>query len=156
MPAEADFIRQFRSPDAEACSRLMHACLNHDPLVPAAARRDILLRETPEIMSQRARSFYVAVYFSGGAAAGIGGVDLNEIRMLFVAPGQRRRGIGSALLKHLESWIPPALFRSAFVYSTPGAVDFYRFHGYEPGGCHVFPGAGSSIPTIFMTKRLAS
>jgi GNAT superfamily N-acetyltransferase len=155
MPAEIVYIRQFQPADAEACSRIVHICLNHDPLVPEASRQHVLGSETREIMLERARSFYVAVCISCDVVAGFGGVDMNEIRFLFVSPEHRRRGIGSSLLQHLETWIPPALFEDIFAYSSPGAMDFYRSHGYEPKGEHFFPAGDSSIPTIFMTKRTA-
>lgn len=153
MPTE--FIRQFEPADAEGCSRLIRACLVHDPLVPQPSRQTILLSETPELMLERARNFYIAVYASDEVIAGLGGVDLNEIRLLFVAPGRRNRGIGSALLSHLESWIPSALFRDAFVYAAPGAVTFYRANGYVPKGEHIFPSGDVSVPTVFMTKSFS-
>jgi GNAT superfamily N-acetyltransferase len=84
----------------------------------------------------------------------VGGIDLNEIRLLFVAPEYQRRGIGSTLLGHLETLVPPALFSDIFVYAAPGAEDFYRANGYRPKGDHRFMVGETAMPTIFMTKKL--
>ncbi len=155
MPAETGAIRQFQSEDAVACTRIVHACLELDPLMPQEMKDALLRTESPEIMCERAMSFYVAVYPLGGAVAALGGIELNEIRLLFVAPEYQHRGIGGSLLKHLESWAPPDLFSDIFVYSAPGAVGFYRSHGYRPGGEQRFVFGNCSVPTIFMTKRFA-
>ncbi len=155
MTAVADFIRQFQPGDAAACSEILRSCIAMDEHLPAGAKQELLWTETPQVMCKRASLFYLAAYLSGDAVVAVGGVDLNEIRLLYVAPSRWRQGIGGALLEHLESWIPPALFGDIFVYAAPGAVEFYRSHGYRPGGEHIFIVGTQSVPTIFMTKLLS-
>ena len=155
MPAPARLIRQFQSEDAGSCCDLVCACLRIDPLVPPAAVERLVRAESPAAMRERAKLFYLAVCVVEGCIAGVAGVDMNEIRLLYVGPEFRSRGVGGALLVHAESMVPPALFRDVFVYSAAAAVDFYRAHGYNPGGAHLFDVGGAAMPTIFMTKRLA-
>ncbi len=154
MPAEADAIRQFQTCDAVACNRILRACLELDPLLPPAVKEELLRAESPELMCERANLLYLAVYLLGDAVAAVGGIELNEIRLLFVAPEHQRRGIGGSLLKHLETWVPPHLFSDIFVYSAAGSEGFYRSHGYRPGGEQLFLFGACSVPTIFMTKTL--
>jgi GNAT superfamily N-acetyltransferase len=106
-------------------------------------------------MLKRAGLFYVAVYESVGGVLGCGGLDLNELRLLHVAPGQQGRGIGTALLAHLEGMVPPVLFADIFVYASLSAKGFYRSRGYHEGGEYSFACDGESIRTIFMTKRIS-
>jgi GNAT superfamily N-acetyltransferase len=153
MPAETNRIRQFQLEDAAACSRIVRACVEMDPLTPLQVKEALLHVESPAVMQDRARQFYIAVCMLDATVAGVGGVDLNEIKLLFVAPEHQRQGIGGSLLRHLEAWIPPALFGDIFVYSSAGAVDFYRSHGYQPGGEHRFSLGSCSMATVFMTKR---
>ncbi len=155
MPAPAGLIRQFQSEDADSCCDLVRACLRTDPLMPPAALERLLLAESPAAMRERATLFYLAVCVVEGRIAGVAGIDMNEIRLLYVDPKFRSRGVGGALLAHVESMLPPALFTDVFVYSAPGAVGFYRAHGYEPGGEHRVDVGGAIMATIFMTKRLA-
>jgi GNAT superfamily N-acetyltransferase len=154
MPEEAVLIRQFQPQDAVACSRIVRACLELDAQFPPAAKQEILRAEIPELMCERARCFYAAVLVAGDEVTALGGVELNEIRLLCVSPSRWRQGMGRSLLTHLESWVPPALFSDIFVYAAPGAVKFYRAHGYQPEGEQVFVAGSGSVPTVFMTKRL--
>jgi GNAT superfamily N-acetyltransferase len=153
MPAQASRIRQFQREDAAACSRIVRACIENDPLMPPAVKEALLRLESPSIMQDRACQFYIAVCTLDAIVAGAGGADLNEIKLLFVAPEFQRQGLGGSLLRHLEAWIPPALFSDIFVYAAAGAVDFYRAHGYQPGGEHRFALGACSLVTAFMTKR---
>jgi GNAT superfamily N-acetyltransferase len=153
MPAEGR-IRQFQSEDAEECCSLVRACLSLDPLIPLAVKEDLLRAESPAMMRNRAGLFYVAVFMLGSRVAGVGGLDLNEIRLLFVNPEHQHQGIGGSFLGHLEALVPPALFGDIFVYSTPDAAGFYHSHGYRSRGQHPFYVGEYVVPTIFMTKRL--
>lgn len=153
MPSEA--IRQFQPRDAAVCDLIVRACLELDPMMPPALKEELLRAESPRVMCDRANSFYMAVCLVQDTIAALGGVELNEIRLLFVAPEHQRQGIGGRLLNHLESWVPPDLFGDIFVYSAPGSAGFYLSQGYQPGGEHLFVAGRFSMPTIFMTKKFA-
>ncbi len=147
-------IRQFRVEDAQFCSDLIQACILHDPQASANLREKLLRAESPDAMVVRARSFYIAVYEGDKGILGVGGLDLNEVRLRYVSPNHQGKGIGSELLAYLESMVPPSLFADVFVYSTFSAVDFYRSHGFTPGGEFVFDFEGEQLTTVFMTKSL--
>jgi GNAT superfamily N-acetyltransferase len=149
-----DPIRPIRPEDAVPCWQIVRDCLEQDISISGELRRELLARESPASMIERARRFYVEVFEGAEGIVGIGGIDLNEIRILCVAPALQGRGIGRQLLRHLEGMVPPALFREIFVYASPGAVGFYRSAGYGARGEHVFPIAGHGLNTIFMVKRL--
>jgi GNAT superfamily N-acetyltransferase len=153
MPAEASRIRQFQPEDAAACSRIVRACVEMDPLTPPAVKEALLHGESPAVMQDRARQFYLAVCTLDATVAGVGGVDLNEIKLLYVDPEHQGQGIGGLLLRHLEAWITPALFGDIFVYATAGAVAFYQSYGYQPRGEHPFSLGAGAVATVFMTKK---
>jgi N-acetylglutamate synthase-like GNAT family acetyltransferase len=147
-------IRQFHAEDAPACSGIIRACLVTDPQMPASLRDGLLRSETEEAMVQRAASFYVAVHESEEGILGVGGLDLNEVRLLYVCPPHQGRGVGSALLSHLESMVPAALFADIFVYSTFASVDFYRARGFSARGEYAFEFGPNQLTTVFMTKPI--
>lgn len=149
-------IRQFRAEDAEACSAVIRACIEFDMEMPAQLRAELLAAESPESMRERGRLFYIAVCEHEGSVAGLGGLDMNEIRLLYVSPAYQRRGFGRAILEHLEAMVPPALFREAFVYAAASAAGFYRARGYAHRGEHLFEVGAQRFPTLFMTKLLES
>jgi GNAT superfamily N-acetyltransferase len=148
-------IRQFRDEDAGACSELIRECILCEPSLSAEVRRRLLMSETEELMRGRSRLFYVAVSELDAGIAGLAGLDLNEIRLLYVSPAQQRKGVGSAMLNHLEAMVPPGFFKDIFVYATPGAAEFYMARGYHAGGVYKFPVGELTVPTVFMTKPIA-
>src|SRR5262245_2607937 len=131
-------IRQFKPEDASGCSTVIRDCIETDSRTALPLRRKLLLAESPEHMQERANLYYIAVCDVGGSIVGVGGVDMNEIRILFIDPRYRRRSLGREILTHLEAMIPAALFPDIFVYSTRSAVGFYRACGYEAGGEYDF------------------
>ncbi len=110
--------------------------------------------ETPQSMEERARLFYVAVYEDTQRILGIVGLDLNEIRILCVAPGYQRSGIGRALLDHIRPMVPKALFPDVFVYSSPEGKEFYKALGFLEKGPVEFSIDGEQMPAIFMILPL--
>jgi len=147
-------IRQFKDEDAQVCSQLLRACILLDGDIPPETLERLLREESPQLMCKRAALFYMVVYEVDGTIAGLAGLDMNEVRLLYVDPERQRRGIGRALLEHLEKMVPPALFSDIFLYSTPGAASFYSACGYQSLGDHIFDLDGHSLPTIFMVKPI--
>ncbi len=149
-------IRQFKDEDAQECSRVLRSCILLDRDIPSSTLDRLLQEESPQLMCKRAALFYLVVYEVDGTIAGLAGLDMNEVRLLYVDPGRQRQGIGRALLEHLERMVPPALFSDIFLYSTPGAESFYRECGYQSLGDHTFDLDGHALPTIFMAKPIHS
>ena len=145
-------IRPFQADDAQACSNIIRACVREDPDLDRQLQDKLLELETPEAMLERARLYYIAVHQSEGGITGLGGLDLNEIRILFVSPGHRHRGIGRALVAHFETMVPAILFKDIFVYSMPGAAGFYRSLGFQDHGTAVFLVGGVPMEAVFMTR----
>jgi N-acetylglutamate synthase-like GNAT family acetyltransferase len=148
-------IRQFRDTDDAACSQLICDCLQNDPSLSPLLREKMRKHETPETMLLRARLFYMAVYESENGILGIVGLDMNEIRLLFVSPESQRQGIGRMLLDHIEPMVPHALFPDIFVYSSLQSVGFYKAYGFIEKGSFSFDFDGMPIPTVFLTFCLS-
>ena len=144
-------IRLFRPEDASACCSIIRACLEADASYPSALRAKISAGETAESMKERAELFYMAVYEEENRILGFAGLDMNEIRLLYVAPDSQHRGIGRSLLEHIKTMVPGAVFPEIFVYSTIGAAGFYGACGFIDKGPFVFDLGGESLPTVFMT-----
>jgi len=147
-------IRQFQAEDAPACSQLIRESIRQDALIPDEAREDLLAMESARSMLDRGRLFYLAVSDLGERLAGLGGVEMNEIRLLLVSPEYRGRGIGRSILTHLESMVPSGFFSDLFVYASPAAEGFYRALDYVPQGEHSVKIAGCTLATIFMVKPI--
>lgn len=144
-------IRQFKFEDALPCCDLIRGCVQQDISISDSLRARILETETPQSMIERASLFYIAVYESEHGIAGLAGLDLNEVRLLFVTADSRRAGIGRALIEHLKTLVPGTLFRDMFVYASTESAEFYRSCGFvERGRVEVEIGE-EKLPTVFMT-----
>ena len=148
-------IRAFQKEDLQACIDLIEGCLGLDASLAPSTLARLGQADLFRLIQQSAVLFQLAVYEHEGEVAGIGGVDLNEIRLLYVSPELQGQGIGRTLLEHLENMVPSALFSNIFLYSTPGAEGFYKSRGYESRGEVCFEIEGQTLPTIFMTKPLS-
>jgi N-acetylglutamate synthase-like GNAT family acetyltransferase len=144
-------IRQFQPGDASSCCALIRACLASDSSYSSALLQRIRTSETPQSMNERAKLFYIAVYESENRLLGVVGLDMNEIRLLYVSPEHQRRGIGRFLLEHIKIMVPSALFSDIFVYSSEQAVGFYRACGFMDKGPFVIDLEGEPLPTVFLT-----
>ena len=56
--------------------------------------------------------------------------DVDLIRHAYVRPGNQRRGIGGALLRHLQGMTGRRLLVGTWA-AADWAIDFYRRHGFE-------------------------
>jgi N-acetylglutamate synthase-like GNAT family acetyltransferase len=147
-------IRQFRSRDAQSCFDVIRGCILQDIHTPTGTLEKLLHAESAESIAGRARLYYLVVYELEDDIVGVAGLDMNEIRLLFVAPDHQGEGIGRALLDHLEAMVPSTMFKEIFVYSTLSGETFYRHCGYQCRGEHVFYLDGQPLPTRFMVKTL--
>ena len=92
------------------------------------------------------------------AVVGFGQLDLTRghIEAVYVLPACQRRGIGSAILAHLEAAARKAGHRKLTLSSTLNALPFYQHAGFvelRPGERRL-PN-GMSLPCVDMEKNLA-
>ncbi len=143
-------IRQFRLEDAAPGCKLIYDCLDADPSLSPSLRKKLRNSLSPQSMREHAKLFYLAVYELESKIVGIAGLDLNEIRILYVSPESRRTGIGRALFNHLADMAPAGFFAEIFVYSSLMAVEFYKELGFSEKGPVSFDVEGELMHTIFM------
>lgn len=108
---------------------------------------------------------YVAVAESDGRIVGVGGVHLDEARLLgvFVHPDRGGEGIGRALLGDVESRAREAGLDAVTVFGALNAAGFYEACGFERVG-RASGGAGgplgaydtgdAGIPAVELRKEL--
>ena len=80
--------------------------------------------------------------------------DAARIRAFFVAPGQARRGVGSALLAACEAAAAAAGFRATTLMATLPGVPFYAQAGYDATAAVTLDLGGVAVRFVPMTKIL--
>ena len=81
----------------------------------------------------RARGLLVAE--TNGRTVGFGGIDVNaaeQVKWLYLLPQFQGAGVGSEILRQLETIGWKVGLSSLRLHSAPEAVEFYQRHGYKP------------------------
>jgi len=99
--------------------------------------------------------FHVAV--ADGQIVGTGMIDLatGKIDAVFVRPAYMGRGVGRAVMNHLEGMASTAGLRQILLESTLNAAPFYRALGFEGDSRVVYESSlGVSLTCVPMAKVL--
>jgi GNAT superfamily N-acetyltransferase len=147
-------IRPFQPGDAKACHAIFAACIELDPKIEPETKRRLIRLDSPVSFIIRSREYYTVVYEEGGKIWATGGVDMNEIRTVFVSPTHQRKGIGRELMGHLESRVDPERFDLFFLHASESAEGFYHRMGYRTVRTRVVRVDGSPLTTIYMEKKI--
>jgi len=95
----------------------------HEPYMPAA-----------ELDREISAGVAFWVYELDGAMAGVMGIqpvrDVDLIRHAYVLPGNQRRGIGGAMLEHLQRLSTRRMLIGTWA-AADWAIRFYERHGFE-------------------------
>ena len=120
---ERDAILAIVNAAAEAYRGVIPADRWHEPYMPAG-----------ELDGELAAGVEFWGYEDGGELIGVMGIqpvrDVQLIRHAYVAPGSQSRGIGGALLGHLESRTSERMLVGTWA-AAEWAIGFYRRHGFE-------------------------
>lgn len=104
-----------------------------------------------------ADQFYVAV--TDERVVGTGMIDLGtgKIDAVFVSPEYMRRGVGRALMEHLEGLAVRAGLLVIRLDATLNAAQFYRTMGFEGEATAIYESSlGVSLACVPMSKKLQS
>jgi GNAT superfamily N-acetyltransferase len=154
-------IRDARPADAVKACRVMRASIAELCIADHSRNPDILARwlanKTPENVAAWAdrmgSSLLVAV--EGDDVLAVGGVgDDGEIKLKYVSPGARFRGVSTAMLNALEARAIERGAVRATLLSTETARRFYRARGYRDEGPSL--GKFATASSYPMSKMLGS
>jgi N-acetylglutamate synthase-like GNAT family acetyltransferase len=127
-------------------------------VIPREYFREPILSLEQLLELLRRMAFYVCR--SEGKIVGVAALDVEKeeigrIRWVYVLPEQQRKGIGTALVTHLEGKAREMGLRKIRLHTVGGAewaVSFYRKLGYEPADRLKQPWGFD----LFMEKELRS
>jgi GNAT superfamily N-acetyltransferase len=98
---------------------------------------------------------YTALFFKDNQLIGSGSLVETNIRRLFVLPEYQLKGIGTAILKHIEQKALEKNCKYLELYAMMLSVNFYRKMGYsELGICNYIVDNSNSVDYMKMEKKL--
>lgn len=116
-------IRIARLEDKETVQRIYYAVVGRTHSDRDEANWDRLIRQGGLVVAK-----------AEGRIIGFGGIDVHgaeQVKWLYLLPEHQGAGIGSEILRRLESIGWEAGLDALRLHSAPGAVNFYLRHGYR-------------------------
>ena len=120
-----------------------------------AARRLVTAANVPAVLGPALASYFTLVCETEEGVVGVGALDASEIKRLYIAPQAQGRGVGRALLRHLEG---EALARGAVALSleaSPSSVAFYEVAGFRVVRSYTLSRGDTQFAVVRMEKQLA-
>jgi len=151
-------IRKATRADVDACWKIRHLSVLHEcsPLYPA----DQLEAWTGGTASRAFAAavedcFLVATVDGRVVATGMLSLGTGKIDAIFVHPDFTRRGIGSAMVGHLEELARYERLSELMLDSTLNAAGFYRTLGFVGESVERYPSTkGLKLDCVPMSKAL--
>ena len=126
-------IRKFSATDARSVSRLVRRCLLevNSEKYPQSIIDQMLRAFSPAGVIQRTTWLRCYVASRNSRIVGTGGICDNRIYSVFVSPHLHGKGIGRAIVAHLEKIAIKSGYRKVYLGSSLNAEKFYRSLGYR-------------------------
>ena len=148
-------IRKFRKEDAARCCEIINENLAEMIDYPAELRTYFRQKNTPENLSRELLSCERAVVFERAKSIiGLGALDGDVVKRVYVAQREHGSGVGSAIMDALEMHARNIGLRAVGLGSSPGAESFYLARGYTVNKRCAVEINGIQMPSIQMEKNI--
>jgi GNAT superfamily N-acetyltransferase len=148
-------IREFRQEDAARCCEIINDNLANMIDYPAELRAYVRQKNTAEnIASELSICERVVVFEKAENVIGMGALDGDVVKRVYVDPREHGIGAGSAIMDALEMHAKNLGLRAVGLGSSPGAVSFYVARGYTVKKRCTVEVNGMQMPSIQMEKNI--
>jgi len=148
-------IRTFSKSDAARCCEIINLNVEHMNGLNQAARSYLSRKNKPEVLAQELAQGHSIVFEEDGNILGLGSLDRDEIKRVYVHPAASNRGIGSSILESLEQEAVSQGNEFVVLKASPSAVSFYSSMGYQAQEEETHARGKARFCYIRMKKRLA-
>jgi GNAT superfamily N-acetyltransferase len=129
----APHIRAFEIADATGVSDLIATTLRISNVrdYPGDFLSKVEAALTPQSLRELARERVILVAVEGDAIVGTASLGRDQVHAVFVHPAWQGRGIGTSLMKAVESEARARGEHELILYASLGAVAFYEANGWR-------------------------
>jgi len=124
-------IRRFKKEDAEACSKIIFEDISRNKHIQEDSKNRIYRESTPDQLIKRMKSFNYLVYRKNKRILGIGALHGREVRTMYIHHNFQGKGIGSQILKAIESMAKKKKIKKLFLYTHTKPSKFYLKNGWN-------------------------
>ena len=126
----ASTVRPYQEEDAPAACAVITACIPMMTGLNVAARQLLRTKNRPGTLHAELARYFTLVVVHGDTLVGVGALDRQEIKRVYVDPTYQGCGYGRALLQQLEAEAQRRGIREVWIESSPNAERFYARWGY--------------------------
>ena len=147
-------IRQLLESDMAQCCAIINACVQEMDDLNQAARDFIIAKNSPERLFRELSAGYSLVCVDREKIIGLGCLDGQELKRMYIHPASQGTGAGHALLQALEQEAVHRGIEKLLIQSSLSAQGFYGQHGYCILQDEVIDIGEASFRVITMEKQL--
>lgn len=152
-------IRKFADTDEERCCEIIKDCFEKNIVLSDEAKKYIVNKFTQRgYLSGENKKYGIFVCEVSGEVCGMGAIENEEIKKIYVDLDFQGQGIGENVLNYLEDFGKENGVSEFVLHSYDNAVGFYLKHGYEVVGDYEFdfPNLSEKVFVKEMKKRVFS
>ena len=147
-------IRKFHKKDSDNCCKIINTAIQEMDGLNDAARNFIISKNTPEILHAKLSNYYTVVCEENNEILGLGALDGNEIKRLYIDPTSQGKGIGSKIIGHLENEAKKRGVKAASTQASPSSESFYHKLGYQTLNKDILKKKDAVFKFVNMKKEL--
>jgi GNAT superfamily N-acetyltransferase len=148
-------IREFRKEDAARCCAIINENFANMIDYSAELRTYFRQKNTPDNLTRELSSCERAIVFEKAKRViGVGALDGDVVKRVYVDPREHGSGAGSAIMDDLEAHARSLGLHGLGLVSSPGAESFYTARGYAVKHRCTVEINGLQMPSIQMEKKL--
>lgn len=124
-------MRLFTSEDENDCKYIVKRCFEETVDLDHKAREYFINEFTKDgFWLSEARTFPLYVYESSNKIVATVGLDVNEVKRMYVNPDLQGMGIGTEIIEYLKNLAKENKQQELFLYSWKSSVGFYKKVGF--------------------------
>lgn len=120
--------------DENRCAQIIQACLPTMFGVNEAAKQYLFTKNEPIHLLTELAHYYTIVLIDNGVIKGLGALDGEEIKRVYVDPSQQGRGYGKTIMTKLEAEAQRRKKSKLTLQSSLRAEHFYQGCGFRSLG----------------------
>ena len=148
-------LRPFEAGDVDGCLAVIDAAVRELVDANEAAREIIRAHNTPPRLGAELAAYHSVVAEDDRGIVGVGALDGDEVKRVYVRPDSQRVGVGGAVMRELEREARRRGIAELRLTAGASAAAFYERLGWERLEAGEFVDGEARVPFVKMRKRLA-
>lgn len=124
-------IRVLKKNDCEKCCDVINECIESFTSLNEKTKRFLIAKNDPKNLYKEFFNYYSIVLIENGNIIGLGCLDKNEIKRVYVKPIKQKSGYGRRIVESLENMAKQRSVNEIVIQSSLEAEKFYSRIGYQ-------------------------